>query len=102
MNGFKDRPTKWVLATTLQKCSTTSRTTWVVELLDARVRDELEVLPANRARLSRIVELIQEHGLEAMREPHVKHLEGPLWEMRMKAKTEFLGRSTSPSEADVS
>ncbi len=28
-----------------------------------------------RARFSRIVELIQEHGLEAMREPHVKHLE---------------------------
>ena len=77
--------------------------TWVVELLDARVRDELEVLPADmRARFSRIVELIQEHGLEAMREPHVKRLEGPLWEMRMKAKTEFLGRSTSPSEADVS
>jgi len=77
--------------------------TWVVELLAARVGDELEVLPADmRARFSRIVELIQEHGLEAMREPHVKHLEGPLWEMRMKAKTEFLGRSTSPSEADVS
>ena len=39
-------------------------------MLDARVRDELEVLPADmRARFSRIVELIQEHGLEAMREP---------------------------------
>jgi phage-related protein len=60
---------------------------WIVELLDARVRDELEALPADmRARFRRIVELIQAHGLERVREPHVKHLEGPLWEMRMKGK----------------
>ena len=32
------------------------------------------------------MELIQRHGLERMREPHVKHLEGPLWEMRMAGK----------------
>lgn len=61
--------------------------TWIVEVLDARVRDEIEALPADmRARFRRIVELIQGHGLERMREPHVKHLEGPLWEMRMKGK----------------
>jgi phage-related protein len=60
---------------------------WIVEVLDARVRDELEALPADmRARFRRIVELIQGYGLERMREPHVKHLEGPLWEMRMKGK----------------
>jgi len=60
---------------------------WIVELLDARVRDELEALPAGmKARFRRIVELIQAHGLEQMREAHVKHLEGPSWEMRMKAK----------------
>jgi hypothetical protein len=48
---------------------------WIVELLDVRVRDELEALPAEmRARFRRIVELIQEHGLERVREPHVKHL----------------------------
>jgi phage-related protein len=39
-----------------------------------------------RARFRRIVELIQGHGLERMHEPHVKHLEGPLWEMRIKGK----------------
>jgi len=61
--------------------------TWIVELLDARVRDELEALPADmRARFRRIVELIQSRGLERMREPHVEHLEGPLWEMRLKGK----------------
>ena len=61
--------------------------TWVVELLDDRVREELEVLPADmKARFRRIVELIQGYGLEQVREPHVRHLEGSLWEMRMKGK----------------
>ena len=35
---------------------------------------------------SDIVELIELHGAAAMHEPHVKHLEGRLWEMRMKGK----------------
>jgi phage-related protein len=39
-----------------------------------------------KARFRRIVELIQGHGLERMREPHVNHLEGPLWEMRITGK----------------
>jgi hypothetical protein len=39
-----------------------------------------------RARFRRIVELIQNHGLERMREPPVKHLEGPIWEMRMSGR----------------
>lgn len=39
-----------------------------------------------RARFTRIRELIEVHGLEKIREPHVKHLEGPLWEMRMIGK----------------
>ena len=60
---------------------------WVVELLDDRVRDELEALsPDMQARFRKIVELIQGYGLERVHEPHVKHLEGPLWEMRMKGR----------------
>jgi phage-related protein len=60
---------------------------WVVELLDDRVRDELDALPPDmQARFRRIVELIQGYGLERVHEPHVKHMEGPLWEMRMKGK----------------
>lgn len=39
-----------------------------------------------RASFERIVRLIQFHGLERVREPYVKHLEGPLWEMRMKGR----------------
>ena len=39
-----------------------------------------------KARFQKIVELIQVYGLERVREPHVKHLEGPLWEMRMRGR----------------
>ena len=61
--------------------------TWVVELLDNRVREELDVLPADmKARFRRIVELIQDYGFDRVREPHVRHLEGSLWEMRLKGK----------------
>mgnify|MGYP001216150313 CR=1 FL=1 len=60
---------------------------WRVQFLDARVRDELEAFPIDiRARFERIVHLIETHGLERMREPYVKHLEGRIWEMRMKGK----------------
>ena len=60
---------------------------WIVELLDDRIRDEIEALPLDmKARFRRIVELIQGYGLERVHEPHLKHLEGPLWEMRMKGK----------------
>jgi phage-related protein len=60
---------------------------WVVELLDDRVRDELDALPPDmQARFRRVVELIQGYGLERVHEPHIKHLEGALWEMRMKGQ----------------
>ena len=63
------------------------RMDWIVELLDDRVREEFDTLPLDmKARFRRIVELIQGHGLERVREPHVLHLEGALWEMRMKGK----------------
>jgi phage-related protein len=50
------------------------------------VRELDELAPNIRQRFLRVAELIQQHGLAAMREPHVKHLEGKLWEMRMKGK----------------
>src|SRR5579883_2442902 len=60
---------------------------WSVEFLDQRVQSLLDALPLDmRASFQRIVELIQAHGLERVREPYVKHLEGPLWEMRMKGR----------------
>jgi len=60
---------------------------WVVETLNAAVDAELQALPADmRARFAYIARLIEEFGLERVREPHVKHLRGPLWEMRMKGR----------------
>ncbi|MBL26203.1 MAG: hypothetical protein CMM50_01445 [Rhodospirillaceae bacterium] len=60
---------------------------WTVEFLNDEVRKELDSLPVDiRARFERIVRLIGEFGLNQVREPYIKHLEGPLWEMRMKGK----------------
>ena len=60
---------------------------WTVQFLDDGVKAALEALPGDiRARFERIVNLIQANGLERVREPYVKHLEGALWEMRMKGK----------------
>ena len=60
---------------------------WTVDFLDAAVRGELEAQPKDvQARFLRIVELIESHGLERVREPYVRHLQGPLWEMRMKGR----------------
>jgi phage-related protein len=60
---------------------------WTVETLNSIVDDEIDALPVDmRARLSRIANLIATAGLEAVHEPHIKHIEGALWEMRMKGK----------------
>ena len=60
---------------------------WSVETLNDVVDVELEELPADmRARFHYISQLIEEFGLERVREPHVKHLRGSIWEMRMKGK----------------
>ena len=61
---------------------------WKVGFLDEETKAALDALPADiRASVQRIVELIQVHGLERVREPYLKHLEGPLWEMRLKGKS---------------
>ncbi len=60
---------------------------WTVEFLNEEVRSDLEALPKDLiAHFLRITELIADRGLEQVREPYVKHLEGPLWEMRMKGR----------------
>jgi phage-related protein len=61
---------------------------WSVGFLDEETKAALDALPLDiRAGFQRIVELIQAHGLERVREPYLKHLEGPLWEMRLKGKS---------------
>jgi phage-related protein len=60
---------------------------WTVEFLDVAVQAALAAMPRDiRASFERIVGLIESHGLERVREPYVKHLEGPVWEMRMKGR----------------
>ena len=39
-----------------------------------------------RARLARISELIESVGLPNVKEPHVRHIRGQLWEIRLKGK----------------
>ena len=59
---------------------------WRVEVLD-EAKAALTAMPVDiRASFARIAHLIEEHGLERVREPYVRHLEGRLWEMRMKGK----------------
>jgi len=61
---------------------------WGVGFLNEDAKASLDGLPLDiRASFQRISELIQAHGLERVREPYVKHLEGPLWEMRMKGRS---------------
>ena len=61
---------------------------WTVETLNDVVVAEVEALPADmRARLSRVANLIEKMGLEHVGEPHVKHIEGRLWEMRLKGRS---------------
>lgn len=60
---------------------------WEVVFLDEEVQAALDRMPEDiQARFERIVRLIEGHGLENVREPHVKHLDGPVWEMRMRGR----------------
>ena len=57
---------------------------WRVENLNEIVDAEVAELPRDiRARLRKIGELIQNYGLERVHEPHVKHVEGRIWEIRL-------------------
>ena len=59
---------------------------WTVETLDAVVDAEIDALPKGlRAKLLRLMVTVQDFGLEQMREPHVKHVDGKLWELRVSA-----------------
>lgn len=60
---------------------------WTVDFLNMEVLAELNAQPRDiRTSFERIVALIQSRGIEKVHEPYVKHLQGSLWEMRMKGK----------------
>jgi phage-related protein len=51
------------------------------------VAAEIAALPADmQARFLRLAERIVRTGLESLSEPHVKHLEGKLWELRLTGR----------------
>jgi hypothetical protein len=75
---------------------------WDVETLNETVDAELAELPADmRARLVRISELIESVGLPNLEEPHVRHIRGRLWEIRLKGKLASHGRCTSPRRSNA-
>ncbi len=60
---------------------------WTVKALNETVLEELAALPKDmRAKFEHITHLIESMGLERMREPYVKHLQGALWEMRLTGR----------------
>ena len=61
---------------------------WTFEFASDVAVGEATALPRDlRAKLERFAGLIREHGIAAMREPHAKHLEGSLWELRLKGRS---------------
>jgi phage-related protein len=55
--------------------------------MNAEAQAELDVLPLDvRASFERIVRLVQAFGLERVHEPYIKHIEGPIWEMRLRGR----------------
>jgi len=54
--------------------------------LNEQVEREFYEIPKDlQARLLRITDLIESHGLEHLGMPYVRHLQGKLWEIRGKA-----------------
>jgi len=60
---------------------------WRVRTFSPLVDDEIRALPDELlARLVRLTETIERYGLEALAPSQRKHLEGKLWELRVRGK----------------
>ncbi|MBR1126325.1 type II toxin-antitoxin system RelE/ParE family toxin [Bradyrhizobium lablabi] len=60
---------------------------WRVDILNETVAAEIAALPDDmQARFLRLAERIASVWLESLSEPHVKHLEGKLWELRLTGR----------------
>ncbi|HYD97889.1 MAG TPA: type II toxin-antitoxin system RelE/ParE family toxin [Alphaproteobacteria bacterium] len=59
---------------------------WTVAIFNSAVEAEIQALPTSlRARLAVLIDRIEQVGLDGMREPHVKHVDGKIWELRAKS-----------------
>jgi len=60
---------------------------WSFVFVNAETKRELDTLPVDiRASFERIVGLVQAFGLERVHEPYIKHVEGRIWEMRLRGR----------------
>ena len=60
---------------------------WTVGFVNAVAESEVRDLPRDlQSKFLRISDMIESNGLDKMREPYVKHLDGKLWEMRMTGR----------------
>jgi DNA-binding XRE family transcriptional regulator len=60
---------------------------WSFVFVNAEAKAKLDALAADfRASFERIVTLVRSLGLEHVHEPHIKHLNGRLWEMRLRGR----------------
>ena len=60
---------------------------WIVVFASTVAQAEVDALPEDmQMRFARITDMIRDLGLQAIREPYVKHLDGKLWEMRLKGE----------------
>ncbi len=60
---------------------------WTVELTETAADEFAALAPDQRAHFQRIAGLIQDHGLERVHFPFVRHIDGPLWEIRLKGRS---------------
>jgi phage-related protein len=57
---------------------------WEVEIVNNTIAAEIRALPTDvQARFLRLGDRIRVAGLATLQEPHVKHMEGKLWDMRL-------------------
>lgn len=62
--------------------------TWSFVFVNGEARAELDAVSLDiRASFEHIVKLVQAFGLERVREPYIKHLEGSIWEMRLRGRS---------------
>ena len=60
---------------------------WSFVFLNAEVKAELDAQARDvRANFERIVHLVQAFGIERVHAPYIRHLEGRIWEMRLRGR----------------
>jgi phage-related protein len=60
---------------------------WVVGYGHRKAEKEVEALADDvRADLLRVTDMIERYGLENVHAPHIKHLRGKLWEIRVRGR----------------